>query len=92
MDDKRVKKFGLMVDGSIDVIGDGYHEIKYEKEYLGTYGINWLHCFKHNTLVASYNAQYVAFIEWEGNPVIERLLRERDGELYFYQQQGKEDK
>jgi hypothetical protein len=65
---KLVKQFGLLVDGSMDAIkiGDwGVDEIRYVKEYLGTYGINWLQCYQKGKLAVSYNAQHVTYIEWE---------------------------
>lgn len=46
------------------VVGDGCDTMIYECENLGSYGINWVKCYKKGDLVAQYNAQYLLGIEF----------------------------
>ena len=46
------------------VVGDGYDTMIYDCENLGSYGIDWVKCYKKGDLVAQYNAQYLLGIEF----------------------------
>lgn len=49
--------------------GDVCDTMIYEHEYLGSYGIEWVKCYKKGDLVAQYNVQYllgIEFVEEEG--------------------------
>lgn len=50
-------------------VGDVCDTMIYECEDLGSYGIDWVKCYKKGDLVAQYNAQYllgIEFVEEEG--------------------------
>ena len=66
-DGRKIKRYGVIVDGSMEMIEKGkfYDKLVEREEYLGTYSIKWIDGYKDNILVSSENMQFVAFIEWE---------------------------
>ena len=65
---RKIKRYGVMIDGSIQIIEKGKFHDKFveREEYLGTYSIKWIDGYMDNILVSSENMQFVAFVEWEG--------------------------
>lgn len=45
--------------------GEHFDRLELHHEYLGDYGIDWILCYKNNTLAAQYNARFVESIEFD---------------------------